>query len=72
MTNVGEKPTFQGTSITVETFLPDFQGDLYGAPLKVSFLHRLRGERKFADLDQLRTQIGEDVAAGIAWQRPRS
>ena len=69
LTNVGEKPTFNGTAITVETFLPGFEGDLYGAQLQVRFLHRLRGERKFANLDELRAQIAEDVAAGLAWQK---
>jgi riboflavin kinase/FMN adenylyltransferase len=67
LTNVGEKPTFKGTSVTVETFLPGFDGDLYGAQLKVGFLHRLRGERKFANLDELQAQIAEDVAQGLAW-----
>jgi len=55
--------------VTVETFLPGFEGDLYGAQLQVRFLHRLRAERKFADLDELRTQIAADVAAGLAWQK---
>jgi riboflavin kinase/FMN adenylyltransferase len=69
LTNVGEKPTFKGNSITVETFLPGFEGDLYGAQLKVRFLHRLRGERKFANLDELRAQIAQDVAEGLEWQK---
>jgi FAD synthase len=34
----------------------------------VRFLHRLRGERKFADMEALRTQITEDVRRGLAWQ----
>jgi len=68
LTNVGAKPTFQGMHVTVETFLPGFQGDLYGAHLEVRFLHRLRGERKFADLDALQAQIAEDVQMGMAWQ----
>ena len=68
LTNVGEKPTFKGTHITVETFLPDFEEDLYGAQLKVGFLHRLRGERKFASLQALQAQIAEDVESGIAWK----
>ena len=70
LTNVGMKPTFQGLNLTVETHLPGFSGDLYGGHLEVRFLHRLRGERKFADLEALKTQIAEDVATGLAWQRP--
>ena len=68
LTNVGEKPTFKGSHVTVETFLPGFQGDLYGATLKVGFLHRLRAERKFANLEELQAQIGVDVEAGSKWQ----
>lgn len=68
LTNVGEKPTFEGTSVTVETFLPGFEGDLYGAQLQVRFLHRLRGERKFANLEELQAQIAEDVHQGVQWE----
>ncbi len=67
MTNVGEKPTFDGQRLTVETHLPNFEGDLYGAHMEVRFLHRLRGEAKFASVDELRTQIAKDVAEGQAW-----
>ncbi|BDU74870.1 riboflavin biosynthesis protein RibF [Mesoterricola silvestris] len=68
LTNVGEKPTFQGRAITVETHLPGFQGDLYGAPLAVRFLHRIRGEMRFAGVEELRAQIARDVASGLAWR----
>jgi riboflavin kinase/FMN adenylyltransferase len=70
LTNVGLKPTFHGLELTVETHLPGYQGDLYGCHLAVAFLHRLRGERKFADLESLRAQIAEDVAKGLAWNPP--
>jgi len=68
LTNVGEKPTFGGLATTVETHLPGFEGDLYGAHLEVRFLHRLRGEVKFAGVEALRKQIQEDVAEGLAWR----
>ena len=68
LTNVGMKPTFQGLALTVETHLPGFSGDLYGCHLEVGFLHRLRGERKFTDMEALRLQISEDVAQGLAWR----
>lgn len=77
VTNVGDKPTFEGLKLTVETFIPDFEGDLYGAHLEVGFLHRLRPERRFDGIDALRAQITEDVRRGKAWwedqagQRPR-
>jgi riboflavin kinase/FMN adenylyltransferase len=67
LTNVGEKPTFEGQRLTVETHLPDFEEDLYGARLHVRFLHRLRGEARFASVDELRDQIARDVAEGTAW-----
>ncbi len=69
LTNVGEKPTFSGRQLTVETHLPDFQGDLYGSRLSVAFRHRLRGEQRFPDVEGLRIQISADVAAGSAWWR---
>ena len=67
LTNVGEKPTFAGQRLTVETHLPDFQGDLYGARLELRFLHRLRGETRFASVDELRRKIARDVAEGQDW-----
>lgn len=70
LTNVGEKPTFEGTAVTVETHIPGFKGDLYGAHLEVRFLHRLRGERRFEGIEALRAQIERDVAEGLAWREP--
>jgi riboflavin kinase/FMN adenylyltransferase len=71
LTNVGEKPTFEGQRLTVETHLPGFEGDLYGARMEVRFLHRIRGEVRFASVDELRQQITQDVAAGTAWWKAR-
>jgi len=69
LTNVGEKPTFQGLALSVETFLPDFEADLYGARLELAFRHRIRGEEKFAGVEALREQITRDVEAGKTWWR---
>lgn len=71
LTNVGEKPTFDGVKLTVETFIPDFEGDLYGARLELGFLHRLREERRFGSIDALRAQIAADVIQGQAWWADR-
>ena len=72
LTNIGEKPTFHGKVLTVETHLPGFEGDLYGAALELSFLARLRPERSFPSVDELRVQIGQDVRSGLAeWERRR-
>ncbi len=69
LTNVGEKPTFEGVRLTVETFLPGYAGDLYGARLELAFLHRLRGEARFPGVEALTAQIRRDVAEGEAWWR---
>ncbi len=63
VTNVGQRPTFDAGERTVETFLLDFQGELYGRLMRVEFLHRLRPEIKFASVDDLVAQIRRDVEA---------
>jgi riboflavin kinase/FMN adenylyltransferase len=63
VTNIGTRPTFEHTTETsVETFVMDWSGDLYGDVVRVRFLHRLRDERKFNSIDELRSQIQRDVA----------
>ena len=69
LTNVGEKPTFLGQRLTVETHLPGLTEDLYGARMELRFLHNLRGEVRFPSVDELRAQIQRDVADGQAWWR---
>ncbi|MCB7512901.1 MAG: bifunctional riboflavin kinase/FAD synthetase [Clostridiales bacterium] len=62
VTNVGIRPTVDhSTHVTVETFILDFNGDLYGQTLRVDFYKRLRDERKFASLDELKIQIQRDM-----------
>jgi riboflavin kinase / FMN adenylyltransferase len=64
VTNVGVRPTFAGTAAepSVETFVMNWAGDLYGDVVRVRFLYRLRDERKFGSLDELKTQIAKDVS----------
>jgi riboflavin kinase / FMN adenylyltransferase len=63
VTNVGLRPTFGAESEpSVETFVMNWEGDLYGDVVRVRFLHRLRDERKFNSLDELTNQIGKDVS----------
>ncbi|HEX7958116.1 MAG TPA: bifunctional riboflavin kinase/FAD synthetase [Pyrinomonadaceae bacterium] len=63
VTNVGVRPTFEkDAEPSVETFVMDWGGDLYGDVVRVRFLHRLRGERKFASVEELRRQIEADAA----------
>ena len=61
VTNVGLRPTFGDVDrIQVETHLLDATRDLYGAQVRLSFVQRLRDERKFPDVDALRAQIDAD------------
>jgi riboflavin kinase/FMN adenylyltransferase len=60
--NIGYRPTFGGDRLTIEVFLLDFDGDLYGAQLEVSFVARLRDEEKFASAVELADAIAADVA----------
>ena len=63
VTNIGTRPTFGDTmESSVETYVLDWSGDLYGDVLRVRFLHRLRDEKKFSSIDELKTQIDRDVA----------
>ncbi|WP_409969800.1 bifunctional riboflavin kinase/FAD synthetase [Bengtsoniella intestinalis] len=62
VTNVGKRPTVNnGTDTTVETWLLDFDEDLYGQVLQVAFYQRLRDEIRFDSLDTLRSQIQSDA-----------
>ena len=64
VTNVGTRPTVNnGTNVTVEAWLLDFDGDLYGQNVRVEFHHRLRDEVRFDSLDALKTQIRSDAEA---------
>ncbi|HEX2412597.1 MAG TPA: bifunctional riboflavin kinase/FAD synthetase [Solirubrobacteraceae bacterium] len=60
--NVGVRPMFKtGRGLLVEAFLVDFEGNLYDEPLRLDFLERLRGERRFESVDALVEQMGQDV-----------
>jgi riboflavin kinase/FMN adenylyltransferase len=63
VTNIGLRPTFgQATEPSVETYVMNWDGDLYGDVIRVRFLYRLRDERKFSGIDELKAQIQRDVA----------
>lgn len=63
VTNLGVRPTVQGSFFCSETHLLGFSGDLRGQEITVELLEFLRPERRFAGLDSLRTAIAADVAA---------
>lgn len=61
ITNVGVRPTFEGDNQpSIESYIFDFDGDLYGDVLRVRFLHRIRDERKFGGIEELKNQIAKD------------
>ncbi len=62
VTNIGTRPTVGGSHITVEPWLLDFSGDLYGRELTLQFHKFLRSEQKFDSLEDLRLQIQKDAA----------
>jgi riboflavin kinase/FMN adenylyltransferase len=66
--NIGWRPTLRQTQpqLRVEAHLLDFQGDLYDSELELSFVCKLRDEKRFASLETLQTQIREDIAAARA------
>lgn len=66
MTNIGRNPTFGENERTVEVLLLDFRGDLYGRRVRVEFVQRLRDEKKFDSVDDLKRQIAQDVEQGRA------
>lgn len=61
-TNVGVRPTVDGQSMRIEAYLLDFEGDLYGQDLGLEFVKRVRGEKRFSGLAELKDQIDADVA----------
>jgi riboflavin kinase/FMN adenylyltransferase len=65
MTNIGKNPTFgKDNARTIEAFLLDYRGDLYGHEIAVDFVARLRDEKKFRNAAELQRQMTEDVARG--------
>ncbi len=60
--NVGVRPTFEsGRGVLIETYLIDFEGDLYGTEMRVAFVERLRGEKRFSSVEELIAQMRIDV-----------
>jgi riboflavin kinase / FMN adenylyltransferase len=61
--NIGFNPTFKNGELTVEVHILDFEEDIYGRELRIHFIERIRDERKFSDVDDLKKAIEKDVAA---------
>lgn len=68
VTNIGTRPTVDdGDGVTVESFLLDFDGDVYGRALRLELYRRLRGERALDSLEELKAEIGRNVAQTRAY-----
>ncbi|MCA1730170.1 MAG: bifunctional riboflavin kinase/FMN adenylyltransferase, partial [Actinobacteria bacterium] len=65
-TNVGVAPTFDRRESRVEAYLLGYEGDLYGEVVDVNFVQKLRSEKKFSGIEELKEQIERDVAQ--AWR----
>ena len=61
MTNVGAKPTFGIEIPSIETYVLDFNGDLYGKTVKLSYVTRIRSIQKFSSADALKSQLARDT-----------
>jgi riboflavin kinase/FMN adenylyltransferase len=61
VTNVGMRPTFNGTGLTVETHLLDYSGNFAPKSIEVRFWKKLRDEKKFSGPEELRAQIAKDI-----------
>ena len=60
MMNIGERPTFDGNSITLEVHILDFDSDIYGKEVQLQFVKRIRDEQQFGGLEELKDQLKMD------------
>ena len=73
VTNIGRRPTvYEDFATTIETYVLDFNANVYGERVRLFFLGRLREERKFASVMALTEQIGRDIEATRAFFRNRA
>ena len=61
ITSIGNNPTVNGEKITLETFILDFNEDIYDEEIKVYFIKFLREEKKFASIEKLKEQLNFDA-----------
>ena len=60
ITSIGNNPTFSADKITVETYILDFESDIYGTNIEVFFEKRIRGMIKFSSMKELKEQLEKD------------
>jgi riboflavin kinase/FMN adenylyltransferase len=61
VTNIGKRPTFGDNPRTIETYIIGFSGDIYGQHLKIDIIEKLRGEKRFDSVEELKKQVFEDI-----------
>lgn len=70
ITNIGIRPTFENDAEpSIESYIFDYDGDLYGNVLRVRFLHRIRDEHKFNGIEELKAQIDRDTRRALNYFR---
>ncbi len=62
--NIGKNPTFGNDALSVEAHILDFKGDIYGKDIRVHFVQRIRDEKKFSGIDELKDRIAKDIELG--------
>lgn len=73
VSNIGCKPTVTDENVMgVETYLYDFDGDVYGKEIMIELLYYRRPEMKFSGVDALKAQMQEDIAAGLAFHKNKA
>lgn len=60
ITSVGNNPTVKGETLTVETYILDFDRDIYGVQINVSFIKKIRNNKKFNNIEELKNQLKKD------------
>ena len=67
ITNIGPKPTVDKEIINVETHILNYSGDLYGKSIQIGFLKKIRNQKKFANVEELKTQLIKDENKAKEW-----
>ena len=65
ITSVGNNPTVEGKSLTIETYILDFNEDIYGENIEVFFIKKIRNEKKFNSIEQLKEQLKKDKSFAV-------
>jgi len=60
ITSVGNNPTVEGKTLTIETYILDFNNDIYGQKIEVGFIKKIRDVKKFHDVEELKSQLEKD------------